>query len=150
MYLFIYLGVSEEHAASTSRVTELVGWISKSPAFSQTNFVTLKPGGSNFFRNVGRLEHYMVQNPTEGHYLICHFSIPFLNFSSCLKITTYETHSFRITNEVLPYNLSVRLEAGKEVCKEILPLRLNGEKNKFLQDFLTRPSSCSKALFAFA
>jgi len=61
----------------------------------------------------------MVQNPTEGHYLICHFSILFLNFSSCLKIAIYETHLFRTNNEVHAYNLSVRLEAGKEVCREI-------------------------------
>jgi hypothetical protein len=77
----------------------------------------------------------MVQNPTEGHYLICHFSIPFLNFSSCLKITIYETHLLRITNEVLAYNLSVRLEAGKEVCTEIPTLPQRREKKRFYKIF---------------
>jgi hypothetical protein len=78
----------------------------------------------------------MVQNATEGHYLICHFAIPFLNFSSCLKITIYETHLFRITNEVLAYNLSVRLEAGKEVCTETThPPPLSAEKKSFYKIF---------------
>ena len=45
-----------EHAAATFRVTQLVGWISKSSAYSQTNFVTIKLGGSTFFRNIGRFK----------------------------------------------------------------------------------------------
>ena len=47
--------------ASTSMLTELVGWVSKSSTFSQTKFVTLEPESGNFFTDVGRFQHYMVQ-----------------------------------------------------------------------------------------
>jgi len=106
-------------AASTSMVTELVGWISKSSTFSQTKSVTLEPGSSNFIRTSGSFNTTWCSNLTDGYYLICSFYIPFLNFCSCLKFTIYETQLFRITNEILAHNLSVCLEAVKKFCTEM-------------------------------
>lgn len=138
-------------AASTSMVTELVGWISKSSTFSQTKFVTLEPRKSDFFRTSGGFNTTWYSSPTGGYDMICSFSIPLLNFSSCLKFTIYETHSFRITNELLPYNSSVRLEAVKEFCTEMPPpLPQRRKKISFYKIFWQDLQIVQKPLFAFA
>jgi len=131
-----YTVYMSRRAASTSMVTELVGWISKSSTFNQTKFVTLEPGSGNFFRTSGGFNTTWCSNPTEGHYLICSFYIPFLNFYSCLKFTIYETHLFRITKGVLAHNLSVRLEAVKKFCTEMpLPPPSTEEKKQVFTRF---------------